>query len=357
MVSITNIFVAIAVVSSISFCIVLLVGIICTKQLLLSDKIQPVFKNLFYISWSFASIGLLFIFSHSMCHLTINENCDPLDTFGIIFIYSFAFNLLLILIYRLYFSFKDSSFAISKTTKWILITLYCLILLFLAMFVISFIYLQSKVGWDSVRCIDCSKREVTTGWYIMSLNIVTIPLYIVTTIITIIIFAKKLLKFTNLLPKNESDMNSINLTQIKLIDNATRYVALLSMGIISSFCLMVIVVIWWHGLGWQKEAFNIIDVFLSIDCVINIIGLYLQFSFGRNYYDKYCKGLHLCWKHLLTKNGIRKTVDDGKERKNRVVTDTNSQLEPVNITYDQVSDQFSEDDEKEEVNNEENDVI
>eukprot|EP01084_Bolivina_argentea_P287448 493238_1 len=337
----------VVVVCSISFLIVLLVGIICIKQLSLSKKIDPIFKKLFYVSWSLASIGLLLIFSHSMCHLLINHNCNPLGTLGIILIYSCAFNLLLILIYRLYFSFKGSIFAISETTKYILITLYCIILLLLLTIVIAFIYLQIKAGWDNIVSIKLTKLELNTSYYVMVCNMVTIPIYIVTTIITIIIFAKKLLKLTNFRRNSVAAIKpAVNLKQIKVIDNATRYVSLLSMGIFSSTscCVMVIVLIWWF-IGKQyinKEYVNIVFAIICIDCVINIIGLYLQFAFACKYYNKYCKRIHLCWRYLLIKQVTRELMKNDHGNKIKSDTDTTNNK----LRYDHVTDHFSDDDDE-----------
>eukprot|EP01084_Bolivina_argentea_P307686 531859_1 len=291
--------------------IIILIGFISTKHLKSSNKIQPIFKHLFHVSWIIASIGLLFFISRHVSHILGAELC-VLGLLGLICTYLSAYNILLILIYRLHFSFKDSTFAISKTTKCILITLYTVtVLLFL------FVSIQAIIMVIGSGCVGNDATSTVTN-----LNLIPIPLYILTTIITIIIFAKKLLKLITFQQNTALDVNklpSLKTHQKKMIENTTRYISLLTMGIFSSCCVMAFI--------WIFSRYVwIFSLILSIDAVINIIGLYLQFPFSVNHYKKYCKCLHSCWRYILTKNAKSTFMNRHKivknEKKYEVVENT-----------------------------------
>eukprot|EP01084_Bolivina_argentea_P269790 458601_1 len=314
------------VIIIINFFIIILIGIISTKQLKSSNKIEPIFKNLFHVSWIISSIGVLFFISYIGFYFAGVESC-VLGALGSICTYLSAYNILLILIYRLYFSFKDSIFTISKTTKCILITLYSFTLLLFTYISIFYIVLIVNLG--------CSYMYSPSVILSFELNGVPIPIYILTTIITIIIFAKKLLKLTtfrqNTVSNQKSKAPSLKTYQIKMIENATRYVSLLTMGIFSTCCSTAFIWIIWMCLiyrGLYEDVTIIIFVVLSIDAVINIIGLYMQFPFSVHYYEKYCKYLHLCWRYLLTKKATNVLMKRYKNAENEVMlemVETNEQ--------------------------------
>eukprot|EP01084_Bolivina_argentea_P307687 531860_1 len=302
------------VLAIIALFIIILIGIISTKHLKSSNKIQPIFKNLFHVSWIITSIGFLFFISCVVGHMLGAELCvlALLALLGLICIYLSAYNILLILIYRLHFSFKDSTFAVSKTTKCILITLYSVTIFLFALVSIQDIIMVTRTG--------CVGNDVVST--AASLNLIPIPLYILTTIITIIIFANKLLKLITFQRNTVLDVNelpSLKTHQKKMIENTTRYISLLTMGIFSSCCVMAFI--------WIFSRYVwIFSLILSIDAVINIIGLYLQFPFSVNHYKKYCKCLHSCWRYILTKNAKSTFMNRHKivknEKKYEVVENT-----------------------------------
>eukprot|EP01084_Bolivina_argentea_P269791 458613_1 len=304
--------------------IIIVIGIISIKQLKSAHKIGAIFKNLFHFTWIILSIGLLFFITNTAMHIIGAELC-MLGAVGLICIYLSAYNILLILIYRLYFSFKDSMFAISKPTKFILISLYTFTVLLFAVSSSVTIIMLNRVG-----CENMDSNNITI---VLSINTIPVPFYILTTIITIIIFAKKLLKLTTFRQNSVMDVNKLPTLkphQIKMIENATKYVCLLTMGISTSFCTMVFIWICWIYFAKYEHNVAIIFAILSIDGVINTTGLYLQFPFAFNHYEKYCKCLHLCWRYILTKNATNALMNRYKTAQNEEIlemVDTNHQHE------------------------------
>ena len=96
---------------------------------------------------------------------------------------------------------------------------------------------------------------------------------------------------------NEPEMK-LTKGQIKMIENATKYVSLLFLGIFTTLMLGGVYLIFSYAFGLHNDLMFILT---SLDSSINVICSYLQFSFTTSYYHKYCKYLHLCWRYLLTK--------------------------------------------------------
>ena len=94
----------------------------------------------------------------------------------------------------------------------------------------------------------------------------------------------------------------LNEQQIKLIEHTTRYVALLTIGIMSSIIVMLVCIVSGDVFGedWNMEWFQVAYIFVSIDMSINTLCLYLQYSFATKWYQKWCKCVHLCWRCMLT---------------------------------------------------------
>ena len=94
-----------------------------------------------------------------------------------------------------------------------------------------------------------------------------------------------------------------NEQQKQLLHTTTKYVTLLSLAMLSSWMAILIGVILTASLGFSDEIFRTIIILENMDCKINILCLYLQYPFNREYYDKYCvcfvKSLKLlCYKSM-----------------------------------------------------------
>eukprot|EP01084_Bolivina_argentea_P269792 458614_1 len=247
--------------------IIIVIGIISIKQLKSAHKIGAIFKNLFHFTWIILSIGLLFFITNTAMHIIGAE------------------------------------------------------------------LLSSSVTIIMLNRVGCENMDSNNITIVLSINTIPVPFYILTTIITIIIFAKKLLKLTTFRQNSVMDVNKLPTLkphQIKMIENATKYVCLLTMGISTSFCTMVFIWICWIYFAKYEHNVAIIFAILSIDGVINTTGLYLQFPFAFNHYEKYCKCLHLCWRYILTKNATNALMNRYKTAQNEEIlemVDTNHQHE------------------------------
>ena len=67
------------------------------------------------------------------------------------------------------------------------------------------------------------------------------------------------------------------------------------------------------------EMFQISYIIVSINCVINVLCLYLQYSFANKYYERFCVGIHRCWRCMLTKEATRSMI-----KKYQKIMDENS---------------------------------
>ena len=83
----------------------------------------------------------------------------------------------------------------------------------------------------------------------------------------------------------DPDKIQFNESQKKLLYATTKYTTLLSIATISTWMLML------YGILSNITILN--QIFLSgiacMDCAVNVICLYLQFPFNKEYYKKYCR--------------------------------------------------------------------
>ena len=90
---------------------------------------------------------------------------------------------------------------------------------------------------------------------------------------------------------------------MKIIENATRYSSLIDLSIITSMIAFIIGYLMRYT--WTMEFFQITYIIGSINSSINVLCLYLQYPFANEYYDKYCVGIHRCWRFILTRKATR----------------------------------------------------
>eukprot|EP01084_Bolivina_argentea_P297377 512300_1 len=296
---ITDIIVLVVIITCLL--IILSIGVVSIQKLKSLQKLRPVFKYLFHISWIISSIGLMLFITEMSWQIYKHNSYSPLIEFGIVCANALPLVLLLLLLCRLNFIFKGSMYSISKTIKCVLGTLYCFVMIaYVLLFVGVFILWVGAIGIMQISYILLS------------------PIYIFTTIITIIIFSKQLMKLTNQrIPsvnigcdEQNIDNPELNMHQIKMIENATRYVSLLTLGIFSSFCVFIFIIIMFRQAGSRHFYiyYRISYIIISIDCVINVVCAYSQYSFATKQYERYCKGLHLFWRYVLTRQATNKLV-------------------------------------------------
>merc|ERR1712130_852075 len=57
----------------------------------------------------------------------------------------------------------------------------------------------------------------------------------------------------------------------------------------------------WLCYGYYSISFNMLGCF-GIDCCVNVVALYLQYSFAAEKYDKYCGNLACCCEWIITRD-------------------------------------------------------
>ena len=198
---------------------------------------------------------------------------------------------LAILLLRLYYTFKGSPLEIRKTQKWFFIISYS--------FIACIAFIISLP--DDIYII------INYNMYVISVMMgFGVILAVFTTIYAMILFTMKMYQLAIVLKDDTEDDK-------ELLYVTTKYVTLLSIAIISSF------VSWSVSIGLllmrgnanvQRRSwlmYNTINCTLvCIDCTVNIICLYLQYSFAQRYYDKYCGWFGNCCTYLFQKWTLHK---------------------------------------------------
>eukprot|EP01084_Bolivina_argentea_P291031 500118_1 len=197
--------------------------------------------------------------------------------------------LLAMLIIRLHFTFRTSHYRLSKLNIYILFIAYILVVIGSIVHVTEYMIalFSYRKHWNPNET-----EIITTGW----IGPIAIILYIITSVYAIYLFTNKLI----ILAKQQVNTNESGMH--RLFYSASKYAKILSVAIcvtaLSSIVWFIHVSVWkinYHkGVygywGAENALMTQITVFiLSIDCVVNISCLYLQFKFASKYYDMLCK--------------------------------------------------------------------
>ena len=197
------------------------------------------------------------------------------------------------LLMRLYFSFKESVFAITEYQKWICLVLYSLsVVTIIVQWIIDIVYI-----------------------HVIMLSLGAL-LYLGLSMYGMIIFVQKMyqllkMRQSSIMAQNSNSEMQLNQQQIALLYTTTKYTLLLSIAMIST---------WISGANamyrtlhtWSTEVHPTGFMISSIDIVTNIICLYLQFPFNKKYYDKYCRYLVNCCTYLMTRDLKRRHYKESK---------------------------------------------
>ena len=211
---------------------------------------------------------------------------------GTLFIASYVILLLGIentLLLRLHYTFKESIYKLTSRQSLTLVILFIILTIFA--FAVASLY----------ALYTAESVNIGEYGYLSMLIVVAVGgiLYLLATIYSMYLFARKLLILTKLRAtsmKNVMDENALKLnkTQTKLIKQTSRYITLITIAMITSSITITIFIFW---------RSNTIMV-AYFDCTINVICLYLQYPFATKYYDKYCGcfGKYLCLNKILREN-------------------------------------------------------
>ena len=261
-------------VNVIGLVIVLLIGTMATLRFMRMSKMNKSLKILFYVSvlasiLTLLSIGIVFM-------VCFGDNSDEevslsglLPFFSLIGYLTLFMCVLGTLLVRLHITFEQSMYRMSKQTKNIFITLYCIIILLTltAIAIWAYLFFQRNLG----KIITW----LTVVW-ILFLSICF--LYITTAIAAVWIFCSNLLKLATL-ESPTSDPSDFNATQMRLVNMSTKYITLFCISAVCIFaCLMVHIVYHYAKLPYHLDILS-----TSVDCVISIVCLYMQYAFASKY--------------------------------------------------------------------------
>ena len=204
------------------------------------------------------------------------------------------------LLLRVHETFKQSAFGINKMQYIIFIILY-------SMTAISGITLLSIDNFNA-RTKGDGKTIFT---YFLGIS------YFITSVYGMFVFVYKMYTLTKMRQSSiaygvsneiDEDVIKLNNQQMKFLQMTSKYISLLSLAIITTWITFIDNIIYGKIVkrwGWTVIGHEIFGVQYAIDCAVNVLCLYLQYSFARKYYEKYCQCLGNCCLLILKKMAER----------------------------------------------------
>ena len=297
------------------------------KHLPKQKKIDTKFKALFGTSIASATLCMLTTMTATLsCISGFIDGSNVSLALSIPSYFILIFLLLATFIARLYYTFRDSAYAVSYKDKSIFLVLYiiCCVAGAAAMILYVISIFSDKYSYENVWISPDNKLIA----FVMTLFFICLIVYISISIWAAVIFVSNLMKVTQLsgnvmengyvkakskLNTSDDDTNDdsdemdvdcvspqLNERQIKMIDNVARYSTLFSVAIGSSI-ITLIVMSSGEYIHWGSLFIQILFIFLNTDCTINIACLYLQYNFTTKYYRKYVKFIERIWKPFFIK--------------------------------------------------------
>ena len=206
-------------------------------------------------------------------------------------------NILALLLLRIYYAFNDSTFQLTKYQKYA--------------FIVSFILIVIAGGSVSITLFitytsDQTLKDVTNTFELFDyFSAITGFLYFIATCYGIYVFSKKMYSLTNMRAPSVNQFSALedidditlNKQQRDLIKATSKYVALLTLAIVICWIGMIIIMIAYAFVyGYYNEShegsviicFHFLHIAIVFNTSGNILCLYLQYSFAKKYYNKYC---------------------------------------------------------------------
>ena len=325
---------------SVCLIIIIIISFVSTKHISKLKKPLPTpIKLLVYLSIFLSILCVLgFLLKFIVCPIYIHYKFIPwyipiiLDQMAVIGYQLFACTLLAILILRIYFSFDNSAFRMTKYQKLLFSILYSIVIS--SVITICIFNIIKAFGYSTTFILIIIGNTI----------LIEVLLYFITSIYAIVVFANNLFSVIKLRHENgsrgydhdsctSSTPNSdqcrrpstgcsptdipnldhkfpkppmvkppkLNFTETKIIQQILRYVSLLSLAI---FTTLLVVVQCFLTFAFTTEdnrslMVRILNICATVDVVVNMTCLYLQHTFARKYYNKYCKWLECIWEYML----------------------------------------------------------
>ena len=275
--------------------IVIIIFIKSIKHFQTKPEIHSSLKLLFYTSCILSiptiilvSIDILISCIPALLHLHKYTNTFFISYGGL------TLSVGIMLLIRIYFAFKESVLQISKCQKYAFIMLpICGVISFYGAIITQRLR-------DSYTLTGIEQRIY--GIFLLLTGL----FYFGTNIYGILIFAKKMYKLSELISYQQETELELNPDckdeQRELLQTTAKYISLLSLAIFTTWITFVSVVIYSNTGNWGVLGYQIYTMQWSVDCMINIICLYLQYPFSKDYYDAYCTCLSKCCLYFLVGN-------------------------------------------------------
>lgn len=287
------------IVSGIGIFIVLTLCILAARHFQSNEAVQVPFKVLFIT----AALGSLLSMIGSIISIVICPSLGEDAMYAVMWLGSFTGTLLLLsslcisFVLRLYVTFEDTLWSISKSTVYIYMVL-----------VFSFFMLE--IVCAMMVCINIIER----GTYFNITWFVAIA-YIAASIWPVYRFVHNLIALAkaramNLSTERLSIDSGVSEKQQVLINLSSKYILLFVVAICSTISSCTIVGIMRFGFSHPLHP----GAVLAMDSVINFICLYLYHSFAASLYDRYCSRLDGCCKVEMSKSVRLENIESISKR-------------------------------------------
>lgn len=217
--------------------------------------------------------------------------------------------ILCVFTHRLDVTFRDTTYELSNTKRKIIWTLFLMdnLLYITAFTVTSFLMFATNR--------DSESPLVFSLWlWIMYLS--SVLLLCIVAIWTVTEFCRNLLR-TAKSYSLYSETEGLDTKQMQIIDVSAKY---LSLYMFANVCTIIHFSVFSFLYRHEMDT----GTFMGIDCIVNLICLYLQLPFCDSYYYKYCRKVDICCRWIMMRNlgkhdqAIK--ADRGIETKSRTCT-------------------------------------
>ena len=287
--------------------IVITISIISIAKLRKQTDISLIIKRFYYISciFSIITVTICVIDSYLLCTIIAIDSLTIFNDPSVrIIIRRMNYHILIecvlaILYLRVYSTFKESVYKISQWQKLILILLYALTIISecIILFVNDFNATTKGADKTIVTYIGGISYCVASG-YGMYLFLTKIYTLTEPGEVSLAEHSEEIIE----------DALELEERQVILLRATSRYLSLLSLAIFSSWITFIQILIYpafVDKYGPSIIGRQIIIMNYAIDCVVNIVCLYLQFTFAKVYYQKYCGCLSVCCLYMLKRKAKR----------------------------------------------------
>jgi len=294
--------IVIDIISSCTNIAALFVVSVIAVSLFQKRDLQPLFLLRFWITLDIAAIFVQITCSFINIlfrRLFKHDSAPELSSFfalGIAYIIQITC-VLGALVTRYHVTFRDSMFEMSTSTKY----------KFIAVTVVLAISMLAGIICAAVLIKEGEKHS-DVWWQILAITSLTwASTYIVSAWWTVCRFCQNLLRLAKLRQRTIEAANQdieLDRAQRDLVHVISKYITLFAVAATSSTLTLITAQLMSRQLLWPKEHSSQSAV-MSIDSMVNVTCLYLQYSFVGDRYRKYCSNLDVLCRKRFSANLIQ----------------------------------------------------